>query len=336
MPDLTRQDHGARLDTLNPDDAGPTVVIIGHKIRAGCEQAYERWQNDMNREASKYPGFVVAEVTPPSAVQPEWVVIYRFDSVTHLQGWLNSATRQERLVSGEQYFDGPGTQQVLGGASQPKDPLVTVAVSHRVSPEHVNEFVAWQDRLRLAESKLSGYRGSELFRPIEGVQDEWTALYRYGSAADLEAWLVSEERKQLLEEGAKFADFHSRTIDNSFGSWFAFDAYGEQAAPPSEIKTSLAVWFGLYPTVMVLTLLLSPMRFPLWLNLLIGNLLSSVTMTFFTMPFYVNRLLKAWLRPHPISPTPQTNWRGLAIIVGGLGFWTITFYLITRVFWQLP
>jgi antibiotic biosynthesis monooxygenase (ABM) superfamily enzyme len=324
------------LATLNPDDATPTVVIIGHKIRGGCEQAYERWQRDMNREAAKYPGFLAAEINPPSSVQPEWVVIYRFDSVAHVQAWLNSASRQDRLVSGEQYFDGPGTQQVLGGGSQPKDPLVTVAVSHRVSPENVDEFIAWQDRLRRAESKLPGYRGSELFRPIKGIQDEWTALYRYGSAADLEAWLVSEERKQLLEEGAKFADFHSRTIDNSFGSWFAFDAHGEPASPPSDIKTSLAVWFGLYPTVMVLTLLLLPMHFPLWLNLLIGNLLSSVTMTLVTMPFYVNRLLKDWLHPQLKPPRPQANWRGVAIILGGLGFWTVVFYLTTRVFWQLP
>src|SRR5581483_4721683 len=227
------------------------------------------------------------------------------------------------------YFDGPGTQQVLGGGSQPKDPLVTVAVSHRVSPENVDEFVAWQDRLRQAESKMPGYRGSELFRPIQGVQDEWTALYRYRSAADLEAWLVSEERKQLLEEGAKFGDFHSRTIDNSFGSWFAFDAQGESAPPPSDIKTSLAVWFGLYPTVMVLTLLLAPLQFPLWLNLLIGNLLSSFVMTFLTMPFYVNRLLKNWLRLQPNSSKPQRYWRGLAIVLGGLGFWATSFYFAT-------
>ncbi len=324
------------METLNSGGAGPMVVIIGHKIRAGCEQAYERWQQDLNREAAKYPGFVAAETNPPSPVQPDWVVVYRFDSVAHLQEWLNSATRQERLTSGEQYFDGPGTQQVLGGAAQRKDSLVTVAVSHRVSPENIDEFVAWQDRLRLAESKLPGYRGSELFRPIEGVQDEWTALYRYGSAADLEAWLVSEERKQLLEEGAKFADFHSRTIDNSFGSWFAFESDGEQAPPPSDIKTSLAVWFGLYPTVMALTLLLSPMGFPLWLNLLIGNLLSAFIMTFFTMPFYVNRLLKHWLYPRPNAPKVQEYWRGPAIVFGGLGLWTVAFYLITRVFWHLP
>ena len=62
-----------------------------------------------------------------------------------------------------------------------------------------------------------------LFRPVEGVQDEWTMLYRYDTAADLDRWLTSNERQQLLDEGKKFSDFRLRTIDNSFGSWFAFE-----------------------------------------------------------------------------------------------------------------
>ena len=99
---------------------------------------------------------------------------------------------------------------------------------------------------------------------------------------------MSDERRQLLAEGEKFADFKSRTIDNSFGSWFAFDEHGPDSPPPSEIKTSIAVWVGLYPTVVLLSLLLWPLKMPLWLNLLVGNLFSSFAMTFVTMPYYVN------------------------------------------------
>ncbi len=146
----------------------------------------------------------------------------------------------------KQYFDGPGTQQVVGGGARQADPLVTVVVTHRVKPEDVDEFLAWQERLRLAESAFQGFRGTELFRPVEGIQEEWTALYRYKTAEDLDRWLISEERKELLAEGEKFADYHSRTIDNSFGSWFAFDEHGAEAPPPSDIKTSVAVWVGVY------------------------------------------------------------------------------------------
>ena len=323
------------MDSRKTTDTAATV-IIGQKVRPGSEQDFEAWQRGMNREASKYPGFLAAEINPPTAVQPDWVVVYRFDSVAHVQAWINSSNRQGLLEQGRPYFDGPGTQQVVGGGARPSDPLMTVVVTHRVSQEDVTEFLAWQDRLRLAESQFNGFRGTEVFRPVEGVQDEWTALYRFENADDLDKWLISKERQQLLAEGEKFSDFHSRTIDNSFGSWFAFDEHGKLAPPPSETKTSIAVWVGLYPTVVILTLLLSPLKMPLWLGMLIGNLCSSFAVSFVAMPYYVNPLLKHWLRPPPNAPKARTNWQGIGTVVALNLFWVVVFYLVTRVFWHLP
>lgn len=323
------------VDTRNQADVAATV-IIGQKVHAGSEQAFEAWQRELNAAASTYPGFLGAEINPPTAVQPDWVVVYRFDSVAHVQAWINSATRQERLAEGQQYCDGPGTQQVVGGGARATDPLVTVVVTHRVDPENVTDFLAWQERLRLAESAFDGFRGTELFRPVAGVQEEWTALYRYENAADLDTWLVSKERQDLLAEGEQFAHFTSRTIDNSFGSWFAFDENGEEAPPPSETKTSIAVWVGLYPTVVLLTLALSPLKMPLWLGLLIGNLISSFVMSYVTMPYYVNPLLKRWLRPPPRVPAARNNLQGIAIAGGVTLFWVVVFYLVTSQFWTLP
>ncbi len=323
------------MDTTEATGTAATV-IISQRVRDGHEQAFEAWQLNMNAEASKYPGFIGAEINKPTAVQREWVIVYRFNSIAHVQAWLNSATRQALLLDAQQYFEGPGTQQVIGGSRRQADTLVTVVVTHRVDPADVDEFLAWQDRLRAAESKFPGFRGTELFRPVEGVQEEWTALYRYKTAEDLDRWLLSDERKQLLAEGRQFSEYHARTIDNSFGSWFAFDEQHADTKPPSELKTSIAVWVGLYPTVVILTLALSPLRMPLWLGLLIGNLFSSLLMTFATMPYYVNPLLKRWLRPAADAPAARTNWRGIAIAAAALTFWTVVFYLVTRVFWHLP
>ncbi len=323
------------MDTRKATDTAATV-IIGQGILPGQEQKYETWQLEMNREASKYPGFIGAEINPPTAVQRDWVVIYRFDSIAHVQAWLNSATRQERLVHAKGYFDGPGTQQVVGGSARPSDPLVTVVVTHRVDQTNIDEFLAWQDRLRLAESKFPGFRGTELFRPVEGIQEEWTALYRYETAEDLDRWLVSQERKELLAEGEKFSEFHARTMDNSFGSWFAFDENGKQAPPPSEARTAIAVWVGLYPTVVILSLLTWPLKMPIWLGMLVGNLLSSFAISFLVMPYYVNPLLKNWLRPPADVPKARSFWQGVAIIAGLNLFWVVVFYLATRVIWHFP
>ncbi|MGW8779924.1 antibiotic biosynthesis monooxygenase [Streptomyces sp. NPDC055796] len=324
------------MTTGQQADAAATV-IIGHKVLPGMDQEYEKWQEGVNAAASRYAGHLGAEVTPPTDLQPDWVVVYRFDSFAHLQAWINGSTRQRLLDIGEKFFDGPGTQQVISGGTQPMDPLVTVVVTHRVHPDHVDDFLRWQRAMSEEETKFPGFRGTEIFRPIEGLQDEWTTLYRYDSAEHLDAWLTSEERRRMLTEGEKFSDFKLSTIENSFGSWFAFEENGREAPPPpSETKTAIAVWVGLYPTVVLLALALSPLKLPIWLGLLVGNLLSSVVMSFFTMPYYVNRILKRWLWPAPDAPPLRTNLVGLGIVTAALGFWALVFYLVTRQFWTLP
>ena len=159
-------------------------------------------------------------MAPPTALQPDWVIVYRFDSVAHLQAWINGATRQRVPRCRREYFEArhPAGHQRRHAAT---DPLVTVVVSHRVHPDNVDDFLAWQRRMSQEEGKFEGFRGTEIFRPIEGVQDEWTTLYRFDNAEHLDAWLTSVKRREILAEGEKFNDYKMRAIDNSFGSWFA-------------------------------------------------------------------------------------------------------------------
>lgn len=107
-------------------------------------------------------------------------------------------------------------------------------------------------------------------------------------------------------------------------------------APPSDTKTAIAVWVGLYPTVVLLSLALHPLGMPFWFGLLVGNLLSSFIMSFFTMPHYVNRLLRRWLWPAPGESRVRTNLVGGAVVTALLLFWAVVFYLVTEVFWTLP
>ncbi|MEU9499344.1 antibiotic biosynthesis monooxygenase [Streptomyces sp. NPDC048196] len=323
------------MTTEKLDDAAATA-IVGQKVLPGREREYEAWQEDVNAAAAHYAGFLGAEISRPTPRQPDWTVVYRFDSIAHLQAWINSATRQRFLDTGRTFFDGPATQQVVSGGSRPADPLVTVVVTHRVHPDQVDDFLDWQRRMDQEESAFEGFRGTELFRPVEGLQDEWTTLYRFDNAEHLDAWLTSAERQEVLAEGSKFNDFRLRTIDNSFGSWFAFDENGRQAPPPSETKSAVAVWVGLYPTVVLLTLALAPLGMPLWLGLLVGNLLSSFIMSFLTMPHYVNRLLKRWLRPPPDAPRARTNLVGLGVVAAVMAFWAVVFYVVTTQIWTLP
>jgi uncharacterized protein len=322
------------MQTQNVTESAITV-IFGQPVRRGIENEFLAWQHEVNEAASHYPGFVGAEIAAPTDARSDWVVIYRFDSAANLRAWLNSSTRQEQLAIGRKFFDGTPTQQIVGGAPKAADQLVTVVVTHHVRPEDADAFVQWQKRLQLAQRKFHGYRGDEMFRPVEGVQDEWTVLYRYDSVASLEAWLTSDERKKLLDEGEKFGDYKLQTVDNSFGSWFAFDDKGNQAPLPSDVKMSFAVWVGIYPTAMLIMIALSGLHLPVWLGTLAGNLCSSFILTFVTMPYYANRLLRRFLWPSDGEPESRTNIRGAAIVITSLLFWAVVFYFISK-FWNLP
>lgn len=305
---------------------GAAMLIIGRRIRQGCDDAFIAWEKDAADAAARFPGYRGVDIKRPNAVQPDWVIAYKFDSVPHVRNWLNSPTRQELLARATDLFDGPGTQQVLSQDTEIPDPLVTVMVTHRVAAGQVPAFLEWRQKMTEAESTYPGFRGSEVFRPIEGVQDEWTTVYRFDSAEHLNAWLTSPDRARLLAEGG-FDDFTLRTIDQSFGSWFAFD--GPATAPPSNFKTSIAVWFGLYPTVVLLTMLTAPLGLPFWLAMLAGNLLSSFVMSYLTMPYYGSRLLRWWLNPAPSARQPATNIKGIAVVLAINAAWAVVFYLLT-------
>ena len=299
------------------------MLLIGRRIREGRRDDYLAWEEKITAAAARYPGYRGAEVKPPNDIQPDWVVVYTFDSVPHLRNWMNSATRQSLLDEAVDIFDGLATHQVISQGAEIADPLVTVVVTNRVAADRVDAFLAWRQEMTQAESNFPGFRGSEVFRPIEGIQDEWTTVYRFDTGEHLEAWMTSPERRRLLAEGG-FGDFRLRTIDQSFGNWFTFA--GSSGVPPSDFKTSIAVWLGLYPTVVFLTLLTTPLHMPFWLAMLVGNLLSSFVMSFLTMPYYTNPILRWWLT----APAARgVTIKGVLLVLAINGLWAVFFYVLT-------
>jgi hypothetical protein len=75
---------------------------------------------------------------------------------------------------------------------------------------------------------------------------------------------------------------------------------------------------------------------PLWQSLLVGNLLSSFVMSYLTMPFYVNPMLRWWLRPTVAAPRHRTAVLGVGLVIAVNAAWAIAFYLLTERIWTLP
>jgi uncharacterized protein len=307
------------------------TVLISQRVRDGREHDYLSWQEKVTQAARQFPGFAATEIQPPRSQEPNtWTVVFRFATIDQLTGWLRSEARRELAKEGEPFFEGPATEDILAGAA-PAGDVVTAVVSHRIRPDRDQEFMRWQDRVEQAEKRFAGFMGSELFKPVPGVQENWVVLFRFDTSEHLRQWIESDVRQKLLEEGKEhFVSYDLRQIGSSFSGWFRFTGQAG-GRPPPNWKQALSVVLALYPTVMVLNLTLGrgllAAGAPGYVSLFIGNVFSVSILTWLLMPL-VNRIYAFWLVPATAGQA-RINVVGTACVVACFLAFIALFGLIT-------
>lgn len=74
--------------------------VVRRRAKPGCEQAYEALVRAMFEEASRFPGYLSAEMIPPAQPQGEYQIIQRFATELDIERWNASEIRRiwlERL-----------------------------------------------------------------------------------------------------------------------------------------------------------------------------------------------------------------------------------------------
>ncbi|MCX5349877.1 antibiotic biosynthesis monooxygenase [Streptomyces sp. RLB3-17] len=298
---------------------GGATVVTSQKVREGRGDEYERWQEKTNRVVRDFDGFEGTEMYPPGpAGEREWVVVFRFSRIDQLTAWLDSGARRDLLAEGRPLLEGAPTQEVLAGAaSAPPREAVTAVVSHDVRPGREQDFERWQDKVLKAQEKFPGFMGSELFKPVEGIQEHWVVIFRFDNRQHLEDWLGSDSRAELLQEGDDyFFSYDVRKVGTAFSGWFRFGEGTEEGVPPNW-KQAMCVVLALYPTVMVLNLTVGHefgvLGISTSVGLFLSNVLSVSILTWVLMPL-VNRALAFWLLPSR-SRSLRTHVAGAAVVV---------------------
>lgn len=92
----------------------------------------------------------------------------------------------------------PATESETRGA--------TVVVSQRVRPGRESDYKRWQDAITAAAQRFEGFGGTEVLRPVPGVQEDWVVVYRFDDSEHLSAWLRSDVRRELLERADPFLE----------------------------------------------------------------------------------------------------------------------------------
>jgi antibiotic biosynthesis monooxygenase (ABM) superfamily enzyme len=311
-----------------------TVSIVTQTcVRPDRAEDFARWQGETSTVISAFPGFVEQRLTPPKPpLQVDWVIMQRFETMEGARNWLGSAERQKRLEGATPMLVGRDDVHIVqDGASAARSAPVSAVISTRVKAGKEAEYLHWEHKIAAAQSKAPGLQGYRFEPAVPGVQDDFVAILRFDSEANLNNWLRSPERKALVDEAAPLTEeFHTRTVQTGFEQWFR-DATGAGGSPPAVWKMDAIVLVLLYPIVFLwsvwvgMPILSNKLHMDFAPALFIGNIFS-VGMTGFLVPRLANRLTW-WLAPDAAKRT-QMN------LLGG-GLMLAAYAAMVLVFWKL-
>lgn len=288
-------------DDAPPPDAAVTLVTQT-RVREGMAAQFAQWQGAISAAAAEFSGFITQSVLPPNPpLQLDWVIQQRFANVDAAANWLRSERRMRLLDAGEPMLAGPDDVHLVRDSAAGLRPApVSAVISSRVRAGHEKAFRAWERRIANAQAKSPGFQGYRFEPPIPGVQDDWLAILRFDTERNLQIWLDSPERTELLEEATPFLEeFHTRVARTGFEQWFALATDGT-SAPPAW-KQNMIVLLLLYPVVFLFgawvqtPVLIGRAGLPFWLALFIGNVVSVLLLNWLVP--WVSNGFGWWLAP---------------------------------------
>jgi antibiotic biosynthesis monooxygenase (ABM) superfamily enzyme len=195
-------------------------------------------------------------------------------------------------------------------------------IVHRVPSGAADRFLEWERGISQATAAFPGYEATDVYPPTEGQQD-WVVIVHFDNPDALQHWLDSPLRAEWIAK-LQGVDFQVKTLPAGFGAWFSGQLGSPERLPPSW-KIVVSVVLALYPTVMLLTIFVSPYVNHLGLatSMLISNVLSVCLLQWVVTPAF-DVLLAPWLRARGPQGTGLTCW-GLVLILLALAGMTLLF-----------
>jgi antibiotic biosynthesis monooxygenase (ABM) superfamily enzyme len=167
--------------------------------------------------------------------------------------------------------------------------IAGVVVSHIIRAAHEQAFAGWSKKMGESVRVASGFRS--IIRLDQGPAISHT-LVQFDSQEQLDSWLGSDAFLLLRAEGVNYS---LRTIQPQVGQTSVVSIPGP--ASTLKWKQAAATWFGVYPTlVAVNVLMVRPLAGSVnWLVLLTGSsIVLTVILTWVILP-RVHRALRPWM-----------------------------------------
>jgi uncharacterized protein len=275
-----------------PDDRHTPTVIVARTAAPGRERQFQRWLKRLVDAASEAPGYVAADIQEPNALHPdEWVVVYRFRDADRLTAWLDSAERAALMAEGADLSIGDAREQVVALVRE-REPVTAVS-SVRVRPGEEDAYRRLHQQVLERLQTFEGFLHSDLYEPVEGVQDDTVVVFAFDTREHLDRWLRSDQRREILEEMDQLVE-SGRTVNvvGGFAGWF-----GADGSEVKRWKQAGVVLLALFPTALGLTVLREALLpgLPLVPAVFVTNVAGVAILSWVLMPLLTRRL-DGWLR----------------------------------------
>lgn len=180
-----------------------------------------------------------------------------------------------------------------------KNEGATVVITHRVGEGKQADYESWLDEIAPLCRASLGHLDWHIIRPISGLTETYTVIIRFDTRAHLQDWMESPVRAGLIEKVRPLLvtgdDFY---VSSGLDFWFT--PAGAKAKLPVRWKQYLVTWSAIYPLVLGVPLVVTPVLRHLgipnnsFLTTLAVTGVVVFLMVYIIMPRYT-RLINRWL-----------------------------------------
>lgn len=309
---------------MNESTEELVALIIKIQIPPSKQEEFINWQLRLNSMIAGFSGFASLEFSTPS--KNEWVTVQRFKNKVSLQNWQNSKeyiTLKDELKN-LLFLKENEIRETIEKVNS-KEAVTEVFVT-QVSPGMEKDFHDWSAKIHRVEATFPGFRGVYVESPKKEQEENWITLLQFDNVDNLERWIASPEREQLLSESNPFvSSLKSHRVYSSYAGWFG--SIAKNGHVPPVWKQTMIVLLVLFPIVMLelkylpfFTASLNPS-----LATFIGNSISVTLLAWPCVPLAI-LLLSWWLNPKGDKKTLYT--------LLGTGLVFLLYLIEIAIFWN--
>jgi antibiotic biosynthesis monooxygenase (ABM) superfamily enzyme len=309
---------------MTPED---NILSLRVAVKADAKNAFADWQMDLHTELTFAPGFISLEIlSPTSSSQSTWQLVQRFTDGASALRWHSSKGYSQLLERLKQMtFENEIEESFLKEKNISTG--VTEVIITKVPIEKVESYRGWIAKIHRLEMQFPGFRGVYVQPPEKGREGNWITLLQFDTPEQLDSWLTSEKRQNLLNESYAFSGpIESHRVISPYSAWFA--SIAKEGEPPALWKQTMLVLLVLYPIVMMEMKYLNPWTssWHISLAMFLGNAISVSLISWPMMPLAI-KALGWWLQP-----SGTHIWRKTML---GAGLVLLLYALEILIFWAL-